>query len=302
MAYGGMRGGVAFALVLLVDGEKVPHAPMFVTTTIAVVFWTSFVQGITIKPLVKLFGVKTMEEKNPTMNERIGVRTMDHTVAAICGVLGEFDGQRQRDVYRNFDDKYIKPWIIRDPCAKDPKIIETFQRRIEDDAITFMKKNPTELTKFEQSLSQEPEKKGRLPSIDENRPIDSVAINISSKRSSRDYTNAEMHNILSESMIQPTNRRRMSSTRLSVVENAIIDQTMEPTVTRHQMKQAARKMSRQMSNDEFKNLPVVSEDKRNENDGKGYTNPAFVHDNQDVREEDKVLKDLDKAIDNVKVD
>merc|ERR1711981_289228 len=36
MAYGGMRGGVAFALVLLVDGEKVPHAPMFVTTTIAV--------------------------------------------------------------------------------------------------------------------------------------------------------------------------------------------------------------------------------------------------------------------------
>ena len=96
MAYGGMRGGVAFALVLLVDGEKVPHAPMFVTTTIAVVFWTSFVQGITIKPLVKLLGVRTMEEKNPTMNERINVRLFDQSVAAVCGILGEFDGQRQR--------------------------------------------------------------------------------------------------------------------------------------------------------------------------------------------------------------
>ena len=104
MMYGGMRGGVAFALVLLVDANKVPHAPMFVTTTIAVVFWTSFVQGITIKPLVQMMGVKTMEEKNPTMNERIGVRFMDHAVSAIVGVIGEFDGQRQRNMYRNFDD------------------------------------------------------------------------------------------------------------------------------------------------------------------------------------------------------
>ena len=153
--YGGMRGGVAFALVLLVDANKVPHAPMFVTTTIAVVFWTSFVQGITIKPLVQMMGVKTMEEKNPTMNERIGVRFMDHAVSAIVGVIGEFDGQRQRNMYRNFDDKYIKPWILRDPALKDPKIIETFQRRIQDDAMTFMNKNPTEITKFPSSSNKQ---------------------------------------------------------------------------------------------------------------------------------------------------
>ena len=308
MAYGGMRGGVAFALVLLVNADKVPHAPMFVTTTIAVVFWTSFVQGITIKPLVKLLGVKTMEEKNPTMNERIGVRFMDHTVAGICGILGKFDGQRQRDVYRNIDEKFIKPWIIRDPaCCKDPKIIETFNSRIENDAVTFMKKNPTEFTKFEHSMSQEwdqPALKGRLPSIDENKPIDSVAIDISSRsqRSSKDYTDSEMHDILSDSMIQPARRRRMSSTRHSVDENAIIEETEEPTVTRHQIKQAARRMSRRMSKDSFEHLPVVSEDKGNENDGKGSINPAFAHDNEDVREEDKVLKNLDKVIDNIHID
>ena len=44
MMYGGLRGAVAFALVLLVDHEVVPHAHMFVTTTIAVVYWTVFVQ------------------------------------------------------------------------------------------------------------------------------------------------------------------------------------------------------------------------------------------------------------------
>ena len=305
MMYGGMRGGVAFALVLLVDGEKVPHAPMFVTTTIAVVFWTSFVQGITIKPLVKLFGVKTMEEKNPTMNERIGVRLMDQAVAAIVGVLGEFDGQRQRNMYRNFDDKFIKPWVLRDPAAKDPKIIETFQRRIQDDALTFMRKNPTEFTKFEYSYSNGVVAPKQLASIDENKSMDSVSIDITSKprKASSDYTESEIHDMLSENMVQPSRRRRMSSTRLSVDESEIIEQTVEPTVTRHQIKQAARKMS-QKRRDSLANLPVVDEKKDEYEDGKegpGYINAAFEHDTGYLKEEDKVLKDLDNVIDNVKL-
>ena len=81
MMYGGLRGGVAFALVLLIEPEVftkmrpklhlnlnlnlnlhlspqvAPHAHMFVTTTLAMVFFTVFVQGITIGPLVKLLKV-----------------------------------------------------------------------------------------------------------------------------------------------------------------------------------------------------------------------------------------------------
>jgi NhaP-type Na+/H+ or K+/H+ antiporter len=44
MMYGGLRGAVAFALVLLVNPHVVPHAHMFVTTTIAMIYWTVFVQ------------------------------------------------------------------------------------------------------------------------------------------------------------------------------------------------------------------------------------------------------------------
>ena len=62
---------------------------MFVTTTIAMVFWTVFVQGITIKPLVKLLNVKTASEKDPTMNERIAGRFMDHVVTGMEGILGD---------------------------------------------------------------------------------------------------------------------------------------------------------------------------------------------------------------------
>ena len=44
MSYGGLRGAIAFALVLLIDPVLVPRQPLFVTATITVVFFTVFVQ------------------------------------------------------------------------------------------------------------------------------------------------------------------------------------------------------------------------------------------------------------------
>ena len=44
MSYGGLRGAVAFALVLLIKPSKVLHQPLFVTATISVVFFTVFFQ------------------------------------------------------------------------------------------------------------------------------------------------------------------------------------------------------------------------------------------------------------------
>ena len=72
MAYGGLRGAIAFALVSQISEEEMGQKKnMLVATTIAVVFWTCFVQGITIKPLVQFLEVKRASEKDPNMNERI---------------------------------------------------------------------------------------------------------------------------------------------------------------------------------------------------------------------------------------
>ena len=71
MSYGGLRGAVAFALVLLIDPNKVKKQPLFVTTTISVVFFTVFFQGITIKPLVKFLNVRLANKHEKSMNERL---------------------------------------------------------------------------------------------------------------------------------------------------------------------------------------------------------------------------------------
>jgi sodium/hydrogen exchanger-like protein 3 len=44
MSYGGIRGAVAFALALILDESKIPRKKEFVTATIAVVFFTIFLQ------------------------------------------------------------------------------------------------------------------------------------------------------------------------------------------------------------------------------------------------------------------
>jgi hypothetical protein len=44
MAYGGLRGAVGFSLVMMIDKSIVPSAGIFVTTTLAVVISTVFIQ------------------------------------------------------------------------------------------------------------------------------------------------------------------------------------------------------------------------------------------------------------------
>lgn len=53
MAYGGLRGAIAFALVNLLQGKYFPHREMLVTTTVVIILFTVFVQGEICKVLAE---------------------------------------------------------------------------------------------------------------------------------------------------------------------------------------------------------------------------------------------------------
>jgi len=57
MSYGGLRGAIAFALALVLDETKIERKKEFVTATIAVVFFTVFIQ---VKLKYKLVGFKDL--------------------------------------------------------------------------------------------------------------------------------------------------------------------------------------------------------------------------------------------------
>jgi sodium/hydrogen exchanger-like protein 3 len=193
MMYGGLRGAVAFALVLLIDKKKVPHAPMFVTTTIAMVYWTVFVQGITIKPLVKFLNVKTATEKEPTMNERITGRFMDHIISGMEGILGEFGNLKVRDMYRELDIKYIKPCLLRENKVRDPKILETYEIITSNEMEQYIKMKPSNFhmksdSHLNTSVSQIFQNTGPIENVD----LQTLNYN----QSMKSMTEAKIHHLL----------------------------------------------------------------------------------------------------------
>jgi len=233
MMYGGLRGAVAFALVLLIDSKKVPHADMFVTTTIAVVYWTVFVQGITIKPLVKFLNVKVASEKDPTMNERIAGRFMDHVVAGMEGILGELGNLRIRDMYKRLDDKYIKPCLLRENHFKDPKIIETYENLTERDALEFMKRNPTQFAEMAGSKTmlelnelsktkQDNNTKSPTVHADTFNHANRDPKEVHYSQSRKDMDETRIHHMLSENLFMPRNQpRKLSYSRHTIDDGGV---------------------------------------------------------------------------------
>lgn len=71
MAYGGLRGAVAFSLVAMLDDDTVRSQPIFMTTTLVIILFTVFIQGATIKLFVNLLNIEKSTTEEKTMNEEI---------------------------------------------------------------------------------------------------------------------------------------------------------------------------------------------------------------------------------------
>jgi len=243
MMYGGLRGAVAFALVLLVDAHVVPHAHMFVTTTIAMVYWTVFVQGITIKPLVKFLNVKTSQDKEPSMNERISGRFIDHIMAGMEGILGEFGHLHLRDRYKHIDNKYIKPCLLRENHVKDPKIIETYHNITSNEIEEMMRKNPQSITDMKTNLKESKSISTIFNSSQSNlanvENLDMKEINFNTSK--KDLAEAKIHHMLTEVMAKPQLRQRKYSRHQLDDEDAKINHKMHLQVRRMMSEKRQRK-------------------------------------------------------------
>ncbi|XP_014807472.1 PREDICTED: sodium/hydrogen exchanger 3 isoform X2 [Calidris pugnax] len=139
MSYGGLRGAVAFALVALLDDEKVRNKNLFVSTTIIVVFFTVIFQGLTIKPLVQWLKVKKSEHREPKLNEKLHGRAFDHILSAIEDISGQIGHHYLRDKWTNFDRKFLSKVLMRRSAQKSrDQILNVFHELNLKDAISYV--------------------------------------------------------------------------------------------------------------------------------------------------------------------
>ncbi|KAM4705087.1 sodium/hydrogen exchanger 3 [Rhinophrynus dorsalis] len=139
MSYGGLRGAVAFALVALLDGNRVKAKNLFVSTTIIVVYFTVIFQGLTIKPLVQWLKVKRSEHRERKLNEKLHGRAFDHICSAIEDVSGQIGHNYLRDKFANFDSKYLSKVFMRKSAQHtQDRILNVFHELNMKDAISYV--------------------------------------------------------------------------------------------------------------------------------------------------------------------
>uniref|UniRef100_A0ABI7VPM8 Sodium/hydrogen exchanger n=1 Tax=Felis catus TaxID=9685 RepID=A0ABI7VPM8_FELCA len=109
MSYGGLRGAVAFALVVLLDEQKVKERNLFVSTTIIVVFFTVVFQAF------------------------------DHILSAIEDISGQIGHNYLRDKWSNFDRKFLSKILMRRSAQKSrDRILNVFHELNLKDAISYV--------------------------------------------------------------------------------------------------------------------------------------------------------------------
>ncbi|XP_023972368.1 sodium/hydrogen exchanger 2 [Physeter macrocephalus] len=118
IAYGGLRGAICFALVFLLPAAVFPRKKLFITAAIVVIFFTVFILGITIRPLVEFLDVKRSNKKQQAVSEEIHCRFFDHVKTGIEDVCGHWGHNFWRDKFKKFDDKYLRRLLIRENQPK----------------------------------------------------------------------------------------------------------------------------------------------------------------------------------------
>ncbi|XP_016310424.1 sodium/hydrogen exchanger 5-like [Sinocyclocheilus anshuiensis] len=152
MSYGGLRGAVAFALVVLLDKEQVKAKDYFVATTIVVVFFTVMFQGLTIKPLVKWLKVPRSTNRKPTINEEIHEHAFDHILTAVEDIAGLNGYHHWRDKWEQFDKNYLSKLLLRKSVYHKSELWEAYQKINIRDAISVIDQGGNVLTSARLSL------------------------------------------------------------------------------------------------------------------------------------------------------
>ncbi|CAP22177.2 Protein CBG00821 [Caenorhabditis briggsae] len=150
LAYGGLKGAIAYGLVVSIPAA-VSAKPMFITTTIALIYFNVFIQGITIRPLINLLKIKTKEEKKATMTESVYNKYLDYMMAGIEDIAGQKGHYNLVARFERFNSSVLKPIFMR--LQKREKIdftsvIRSYEKLILEDALEKMKsrQNSTEIS------------------------------------------------------------------------------------------------------------------------------------------------------------
>ncbi|KIH66098.1 hypothetical protein ANCDUO_03574 [Ancylostoma duodenale] len=141
LSYGGLRGAIAFGLAMSIP-ETIMARKMFITTTIVVIFFTVFLQGITIRPLVNFLNVETKDDRPATMTESVYNKYLDYMMSGLEDIAGQQGHYSLVDNFERFNAKILRPILMRNEKKKNfdaSTIVRAYQKITLEDALNLTK-------------------------------------------------------------------------------------------------------------------------------------------------------------------
>ncbi|XP_043104295.1 sodium/hydrogen exchanger 2 [Puntigrus tetrazona] len=200
LAYSGLRGAVSFALAFTLP-DSVGRKKLFITGTIVVILFTVFIQGITIRPLLKLMNVRKTNRNLETINVEIHKRLMEHTVAGIEDLCGQWGHYYWKDKFMKFNNRIIRKILIRDN-RPESSIVSLYKKLELQNAVEILDQMSGDISAAPSLLSMHEERK--------------IAFKSRRKFLSSDVTN--MHELLSKNMYK-IRQRTVSYTNKHTLPN-----------------------------------------------------------------------------------
>ena len=110
MAFGGLRGAVAFSLVITINKEQVGRDTfdMLVTTTLVIIMQTVFLQGGTIKWIVNKLKIEKDEDTGSCLMVETNNKLFDHIMLGVETISGKCGQYYYQDVFARLDEKYLQ--------------------------------------------------------------------------------------------------------------------------------------------------------------------------------------------------
>ncbi|GMT32468.1 hypothetical protein PFISCL1PPCAC_23765 [Pristionchus fissidentatus] len=124
ISYGGLRGAICYGLVQTLDQDVILAKDMMITTTVVVIVFTVFIQGSTIKPLVRLLRVKTEEDKPQLISTQVLNNFADDVMAGIEAVIGRKGGNYYRRRLSAFNHNVLEPNLMLKPTSRGSRLVE----------------------------------------------------------------------------------------------------------------------------------------------------------------------------------